>query len=429
MSTISAKRISQWFVFIGFLLLILAGGAVLSLDLTHKTPVSFIDALFTSTSAVCVTGLLTVPTSSYSIFGHVTLLILIQLGGLGIMSFTSGVVLLLRGELNLKERMITAGATDTLSLRDLEGLLVLIVKYTLVVEAIGAILLFPGFLSTGKPVGLSAYLAVFHAVSAFCNAGFSPFDSSLIGLPAYIKIVIAFLVMLGGIGFYVVYNLNEVRRGVKRISLHSRLVLYFTVALVLGGAALIFLFEKGSVSPVDAFFQAVTCRSAGFVTTDIMKLHNSTLLLMILLMLVGAAPGSTGGGIKTNVVMVIILSVKSFLTGHRDCVAFGRRISAESIRQCYAFMTIYLAAFVCIALCLMVLNPLTLQQALFESASGLGTTGISLKVTPNLTMASKFLMMAVMFIGRLGPAFCVLMFVMKEKQSKVSYVDEKVILG
>ncbi len=406
---------------VSFALLISAGMLMLKMPwVMHRSGLSWLDALFTSSSAVCVTGLTVVPTSGFNTAGQWTILLLIQLGAIGIMTLTTSFLLLVRGKIGLKHKLEFAQLQEGFSLAGTSFLLKEIVKITFIIELLGALLLWPGFLSEGFSVKQSAYLSVFHSVSAFCNAGFSPFDDSLTGMNGWIKLVVAFLIIMGGLGYLVIFELLHFPRQ-SRLSFHSKIVLITTVGLLISGILFLAVFDWSHLSLIDIFFQSVTARTAGFNTVDLQSLSYGSVFTLMLLMFIGASPGSTGGGIKTTVFFVIVSSIFSVLKGKEEVVMFHRTLSRKTIMKAFATATLYFFIITTGVLILLQSHELSFERSLFEAISAMGTVGLSLDVTPHLNEIGKWTIIALMFIGRVGPASFALATMISGKELNIKY--------
>jgi trk system potassium uptake protein TrkH len=420
---------NEFFLFVTFLLLILAGWLLLKAPfVSYAGGISWLDALFMSTSAGCVTGLVTVPASGFNIWGQLTLLLLMQLGAIGIMTLATSVLLVLRGELSLYHRLHVAKITGSYSLGEIEGILALILKYTFYSEAIGFLFLSLGFLLEGFGLQQSLYSALFHTISAFCNAGFSTFDSSLMEMNPLIKATVACLIVLGGIGFYVIYDLIGYLREKSRITIHTRVVLWGTLGMIATGAFLLLAFEK-NIAFVDAVFQSITARTAGFNTVDVAGLQNSSIFMLLGFMVIGAAPGSTGGGVKLTTFLVSILAVYNVVLGRNRIVIFGRKLPNANILRAYALIILYLSFLALETILLLGSEGARFMDTLFEVVSAVGTVGLSLGLTPELSPAGKIILIVGMFVGRIGPVALMLTFFLGEKESRIDYPEEKIILG
>ncbi len=428
---------------------IFIGALLLSLPVAAQGPrIPFLDALFTATSAQCVTGLAVVDTGTrFSFFGQMVILLLIQTGGLGITTFSVYLFFYLRLGVGVRGRLMiqeTLLHTPVDSLRDLiRGIIVL----TLAIEGAGALLLSIVFVpDLGFFPGI--YSAVFHSVSAFCNAGFSLFPDSLIryqGNPL-VNFTVMGLIILGGIGFLVIRELLSWRRstGRRRLSLHSRLVLLTSAALVAGGFFLTLaintemLFRQGIARGIlIALFQSVTTRTAGFNTIDLNLLTVPTLLLFMLLMFIGASPGSAGGGIKTTSLAVFVAIFNSRLKGHSHTNAFRRTIPDEVVAKVLTLVMLAILTVVAGLFALLLVQAdqsaavsrgLYLDYA-FEAVSALATVGLSLGVTSTLVPAGKLIIIVLMFIGRVGLLTLAFTIIRRARGSAVHYSEESIMIG
>ena len=418
-------KTNPWqYLVLSFCLLIAFGTGLLLMPFVHHTQnLHFVDALFMSTSAVCVTGLATVPTSGFNIAGQLSLLLLMQLGAIGIMTLTSSFLISLKGNLKLKHRLNFSKLQDNYDLHDANYILKNIVKITLVTELIGAIFLSIGFLLEGLPFGSAIYQGFFHAISAFCNAGFSTYDSSIMGLNPLIKYTVSILITIGGIGYFVLFELLENRKNKRKLSLHTKIVLISSVALMVLGTVFLYIFEQGNMSITDSFFQSVTTRTAGFNSVDLTKLHMPSIFLMLILMFIGASPGSTGGGIKTTNFFVIVFSVITVLKGGTKVVLFNRTISYRYILKAFATAMIYFVVISVGVVLLLQDDNVRFEEAIFECVSAMGTVGLSLGITPYFSEMGKLIIVALMFIGRLGPSSFAMATLLQEKQVRIQYPE------
>lgn len=424
----------------GFGLLILLGALLLKLPQAHHGDLSWLDAFFTATSAVCVTGLATIDISTQlTLFGQCVLLLLVQLGGLGIMTFAALTLILLGGRLGLGYQRLVSDAMNQTQPRDLFWLVRRIGVFVLLAEGLGLLLLalqwVPEF---GWQRGL--FLSLFHAVSAFNNAGFSLWPESLVGLGDDVSVIftISALVIVGGLGFVVVSECWQLRSW-RRLSLHSKLTLTGTGLLLLLGFVLFTAIEWHNPGTLGAlslkgkllggWFQSVSPRSVGFVSLDMGQLASASVVVMILLMFVGAGTNSTGGGIKVSTLMVLILTTRSVLTGKDTPVVFGRSIGFRVIYKALAVSLITLMLIVLGVFCLTLTDPdKPFVAELFEVVSAVGTVGLTLNLTPHLSDAGQMLLMPLMFIGRLGPLTLAFLLTRAEP-SRVSYAEGEVHIG
>ncbi len=429
---------------IGFAVLIAIGGLLLSLPLSSRggDRLPFGDALFTSTSAVCVTGLVVVDTyDQFSLFGQLVIICLIQIGGLGIMTMSTLVFLILRKRVTLRERILIREAMNQLTLEGMVRLIRKVIVVTVVVEGIGAVLLTLRW-SEEMSLPRAAYYGLFHAVSAFSNAGFDLFGGfqslSLYRGDIWVNLVITGLIIVGGLGFTVVTELIENPFG-SRHSLHTKLVVSATVILIALGTTGVFLLEGRNPKTlaslgigerlVGSYFQAVTARTAGFSTIPTGDLKPATLFFLATLMFIGASPGSTGGGIKTTTFTALFLAVLSVIKGRDDVEVYGRRIPKRIIDRALAISVISLTIVVFITIILSAAETCGFLEVLFETVSAFGTVGLSTGITSRLTALGKILIMLTMFIGRLGPLTIATAIAQRQHVVQVRYPEEKVMVG
>lgn len=429
---------------LGFAVMIIIGTLLLMLPLSIVSgqSLSFIDALFTATSAACVTGLVVVDTGTYFTgFGQAVILVLIQIGGLGFMTMATLFALLLKRRISLRDRLILQEAMNQSSMEGIVRLIRKVLIYSLVIEAAGAILLSIRW-AFDMPLDRALYYGLFHAVSMFNNAGFDIFGDyrslTVHVSDPVVNLVVMFLIIAGGIGFIVMSDLVEFRR-TRRLSLHSKVVLTMTAGLILAGMAVILIFEftnSRTLGPLNfggklwaALFQSVTSRTAGANTLDITGLRQATQFFVIILMFIGASPGSTGGGIKTTTFTLMIGAVISMLRGREDIVLFRYRLAQERV---FKALTITLLALLLIVMVSMVLSTTEgspFLMILFETTSAFATVGLSLGMTPELTDIGKILISLTMFAGRLG--LLTLAYALGPKQGKplYKYPEGKIIIG
>lgn len=432
--------------------LIFLGAAVLALPVCHagKT-VALIDCLFTSVSAVCVTGLITVDTAKvWSPWGQVVIAFLIQLGGMGIMTYSIALLHLAGRQPSMRSRLALRGSLGPIPSRELGGMIQDILIYTATLELAGAALLYWRFADQYPPLQ-AAGLALFHAISAFCNAGFSMFSDSLMGYAndPLVNLTIMGLIFLGGIGFLV---LREMRQRIfnrkerhPRMSLSAKMALSTSVALIVFGTVAIALLElltdigpDFDHHPWQFVFCSVTARTAGFNTIDLNLLSNSTLLIMMVLMFIGASPGSTGGGVKTTVFATLWAMARSRVRGRPATESFGRTINENQVAQALALVLIFLGALLTATILLMsigTVDPLTGHHRGdflvlgFEVVSALATVGLSLGATPLLSDGGKIVIILLMFIGRLGPLTLIYALAARSKATGFNLAEEQIVLG
>jgi potassium uptake TrkH family protein len=448
---------AQLFLY-SFLLIILVGAGMLMFPNATVDGISFVDALFTSGSAVCVTGLSVVDTGHcFTLFGQVIVMVLIQLGGLGIMTFTSYFSYFFTGESSYENQLLIQEVTNSDKISDVFGTLKRVILLTFSVEALGAICIYHSLSTALMPqVGDRLFFAVFHAVSGFCNAGFSTLTNNLYEVGYRfnypLHLIIAALIVLGGIGFPILFNfLQYVRMQLRSllwykrfkhqpwaINLNTRLVFITTLILLVGGTLLFYLFEYDNTlaehgpfgKVVTAFFGAVTPRTAGFNTVDSSKMHLITVYLLYFLMWVGASPASTGGGIKTSTLAISVLNAIGLARGKDRIDLFGRQLSDSSIRRAYAQVCLSLLTIGVSVFLVSYFDPqLPTHSVIFESISAFGTVGLSLGITAKLSAASKLVITATMFIGRINLLTVFAAFMKQVRLLKYQYPSEDITIN
>jgi len=429
---------------LGFALIILIGAQLLRLPIaaTDGQPARWIDALFTATSATCVTGLAVVDTGTYfTPFGQIVILVLIQIGGLGFMTMATLFAVFLKRRISLKERLVLQEALNQSSIEGIVRLVRKIVLYSLCIEAAGALSFTLRFMLDMSP-GRALYYGIFHAVSFFNNAGFDIMGDfrSLTGYvgDAWVNITSMLLIVLGGIGFVVLADLVDFRNK-RRLSLHSKVALSMSGILIAVGAIVIMAFEytnnftMGSLpfgeKLLAAVFQSVTPRTAGVNTLDISALRQASQFIIIVLMFIGASPGSTGGGIKTTTFAALIGAVHTMLRGKEDVVMFRYRLAKERV---YKALTVTLFALTLVLVATMILSTTEdhhFLMILFEVTSAFGTVGLSMGLTTDLSLVGKIIIILMMFVGRLGPL--TLSYAIAPKPGRVLYrnAEGKIIIG
>lgn len=406
---------SAQIILLGFALAILLGCLLLMLPFATADGqgAPFSDALFTATSAVCVTGLVVHDTATYwSVFGKLVLITLIQIGGMGVVTIAVALHSISGKRVSLKQRSTMVESISGQRLEGIVGLTGFIVKMTLVFELLGAILLSPVFISRfGLARGIS--YSLFHSISAFCNAGFDLMGingqysslTAFTGQP-WVNLVLMALIVTGGIGFLVWDDVRRCKLHFKRYQLQSKVAIVTSALLILLPAVCFFFFEYGG-EPMGkrllaALFQSVTARTAGFNSTDLTLFSESGIFLMILLMLVGGSPGSTAGGMKTTTLAVLLSNAFSVFR-HRDHARFfGRRVSEETVRSAATILTMYICFFVLGAMVISRVEALPLLPCLFETGSAIGTVGLTLGITPSLGQFSRAILIFLMYMGRVG---------------------------
>lgn len=435
---LSAPRL----IAIGFAVFMGLGTLLLKLPTSTHGGISWVDAFFVSVSAVSVTGLTSVPfPGMFTTFGTVAVMLLVQVGGLGVMTFTTlGAVLIgqrvgFRNLLTVREEL---GSTD--SPRNIFRLIGQIAGITLLVESAGVMVLAAGFIKSGFGYGQGLFQAVFHAIAAFCNAGFVALPdgdlTSYAGAPS-VNLSLVALIVLGGLGFPVLVNLYHYRQ-MRRLTLHAKLVLVASATLVLIGVLSVAFLEWTNPATLggqptatrlwESLFQGVTPRTAGFSTVDYAQMRESTLFLQIGLMFIGTAPASTGGGVKVTTLALLVLLLLAQVRGQEDVSAFGRRISRQLIQKVLVVLSISALVVILATLAIMISDGLRLVPAIFEVTSAFGTVGLSMQVTQELSTFAKLVIIGVMFFGRVGPITLVLALAARKRRGYI-YPQEDIAIG
>ena len=434
---------------LGFMSIILIGAIILSTPYVTITgeKIGFLNALFTSTSAVCVTGLSVVDTGTFwNVGGQVVILILIQIGGLGIMTMTTSVAIIVGRKITLRSRLIMQEALNQFTIQGVVKLTKYIVVMTFIIEAIGAGLLTIKFLPDTNSLKEAVFMGVFHSVSAFCNAGFDIMGNG-VSLTNYsdnisFNIIIMILIILGGLGFTVIMDVMKNKK-YRKLSLHSKIVLSMTGVLLMVGFILFFILEIGNPNTIGssdlsflekitaALFQSVTTRTAGFNTINLVDLNDSSKLLTVVLMFIGGSPGSTAGGMKTTTIALVILVVVSVIRGRSDVEFSKRRIPRDNINRALTILGIgTLMSFTVPFLLSITEKGTDFMVILFESISALGTVGLSLGFTPSLSPLGKVIILCTMFAGRVGALTIVFALADRNKnKALIRYPESKVSVG
>ncbi len=430
-------------VAMGFAAIIFMGTFLLMLPVASNSgdSLSFVDALFTSTSAVCVTGLIVVDTGTYfSLFGQLVIILLIQCGGIGLMTLATLATVALGRKISLHERMVMR---DALNQGDIAGVVRItlgLVKITLLIEFIAGSILAVRFFQDYGAKGI--YYGYWHAVSAFCNAGFDVFGhyKSITGYVDdwTVNIVITSLIILGGLGFTVMMDVWRVRN-FQKLTLHSKIVIITTFALIAAGTLGVFFFEKNNaatLAPLSwqgkilaSYFQSVTARTAGFNSIDMNNLSNAMMFLLTILMFIGASPTSTGGGIKTTTFAVAVMYTWAIIRGKTDVVIFERHISEKTAGKAFAVIVISGGIVVLGCLFLCVTEEQSFIHLLFETTSAFATVGLSCGITGQLSDAGKIVLSFIMFAGRVGPLTLALALALKGGRGLVKYPEENINIG
>ena len=430
---------------LGFFLTILIGAILLSLPISSQSGHStdFIDSLFTATTSVCVTGLVTVDTGTHwNYFGKTIIMILIEVGGLGFMSFATLISILIGKKITLKERLLMQEALNTFDIQGMVRMVRYVLVFTFSVQILGALLYSTQFIPMfGLAKGI--YYSIFHSISAFCNAGIDLFGGfrslTIYASNTVIILTTSALIIIGGLGFTVwaeAYNY----KGFKKFSLHSKIVIIITTILIFGGMFLFLAFEfknPNTLAPMNikdkllnAFFASVSPRTAGFnsVSTDAMTTAGK--LLTIILMFIGGSPGSTAGGIKTVTIGVLILTLVAIIKGRDDTEIFQKRIQREAVRKSIALFMIGMILVIVVSTILSVTEiGATFEEIIYEVTSAFGTVGLTLGLTQKLTTIGKIVIIITMYLGRVGPLTVVLALTNKKNKIGIKYPEERILVG
>lgn len=443
-----------------FFAVILIGSILLSLPIcNNEAPTNYLNNLFIATSATCVTGLVPVVTSEqFNLLGQLVIIILIQIGGLGFLTFLNLLLVMIKKKISLTNKIVLQEALNQPSLNAIPKFLKNVIKYTFIVEGIGAILLSLVFVPE-HGILKGVYFSVFHAISAFCNAGFDVLgSSSLIGYQTniIISIVIPGLIIMGGLGFIVWFDIAQAVKKeyhkpskfswihlFKSFSLHTKIVLIVTFILLFMGTILFYLCEfynpdtLGKLGFFDqlqvSFFQSTTLRTAGFASVDIASLYPYTKFMMCIFMFIGGSPAGTAGGIKTVTFAISILMVYNIYHGRKEVAVFARRIPKRLIIRSFAIITIGVSLALTSIFILSISEDAPFVDIMFEAISAFGTVGLSASLTPSLTVIGKIIIMILMFIGRIGPITMIISFARKSYinagKKEVRYTDGNILLG
>lgn len=433
---------SSQFIILGFLLVILAGSLVLMLPFSTNDGrgASFADALFTTTSAVCVTGLIVKDTATYwSSFGQAVILLLIQIGGMGVVTVAVAILSFSGGRIGLMQRFTMQEAISAPHVGGIVKLVKFILGGVFLIEGLGAILFALVFIPEFG-LGRGLWYSVFHSISAFCNAGFdlmgikeefssfTSFSGNFI-----VNITTMFLIVIGGIGFLTWDDIRKNRLHFKRYKMQTKVILSVTLILILLPALFFFFFEEGGrpfgERLLTSFFQSVTTRTAGFNTVDLSRYSETGLLIFILLMIVGGSPGSTAGGMKTTTFAVLLSSAVSVFQRKEHIHFFGRRLPGDTLASASSIFVLYLSLFLTGGMVISSVEGLPLMTALFETGSAIGTVGVSLGLTPYLGQVSRWILIGLMFFGRVGGLTLIYAALRGKSKNGSKFPKEKLTVG
>lgn len=441
LKTVSPTRI----IVSSFVLIIFTGACLLNLPIASNDGISigFLNALFTSTSATCVTGLVVADTlTQWTLFGQLVILLLIQIGGLGLVTLATFFSVLLGRKISMKGKLLAQESIGDYSFADVLRMIKSVIRITACVELIGAIFLATIFIPRFGVKGI--YLSVFHSVSAFCNAGFdlmgdyrslTPFTESPI-----VIYTVALLIVIGGLGFVVWKDLFEFHE-TKTLYLHTKLVLLISASLIVLGAVFFFVSEHSNpetMGPLSLFekinaavFHSITCRTAGYNSLPLNEMSEISKIMTILLMFIGAAPGSTGGGIKVTTFGILVMAILSNIKGSEETIVLRRRVSQVVVNKALTIAGLSLVLIFTMTACIIALEKLPFVNVLYEVTSAFGTVGLSTGITPQLHEVSKILLIFTMFLGRVGPLSFAIAVAMREnkKAQNAVYPEGKIMVG
>lgn len=437
------KRLSTFqIILLGFAGVILLGALLLMMPISsaERVVTPFNEALFTSTSAVCVTGLVVKDTGSYwSAFGQAVIITLIQIGGLGVVTIAASFSMLAGRRISLMQRSTMQDAISAPKVGGIVKLTKFIITGTFIIEAVGAVSMMPVFCKNFGAKGI--WMSVFHSISAFCNAGFDILGTEgnqFCSLTSYtsnpvINITVMLLIVIGGIGFLTWDDIYNNKFKIKKYRMQSKIILVTSLILILLPAIYFFFFDYSDYSIgnrlLASLFQSVTTRTAGFNTTDLTKLTRPSQAIMIFLMLVGGSPGSTAGGLKTTTIAVLILNAFACFRRKEDVCAFGRRIDNSVIKNAATIVMMYIALFFIGGVSICTIEKLPLVASLFETASAIGTVGLTLGLTPKLSLASQIILIVLMYIGRVGGLTLIYATLSGKKQINAKMPLDKITVG
>ena len=429
-------------ILFGFIIMIFVGASILSLPISSRsrefTP--FIDALFTATSASCVTGLIVYDTATHwSVFGKIIIIAMIQCGGLGVVTMLTVFTQVTGKKIGLRDRATLQSAISAPQIGGIVRLTSFIFKATIIIEMIGALLMFPRFM---KDFGITKgiYYSVFHSISAFCNAGFDLMGdvSKFSSLTKYqsdimINITIMLLILIGGLGFLIWKDIVDYRFDIKRYSTQTKIVLTMTFILVLFPSVLFFFTEFSTLDiktrVLSSLFQAVTPRTAGFNTIDYTKFSDNGIAMTIILMLIGGGSGSTAGGIKMSTIFILVATMCSVLKQDKEVAVFKKRIEPDIIKNAVAVFALDIFLFIVGSMIISGIEGFSLKETMFECASAVATVGLTLGITPHLGIISKILLICMMYFGRVGGITLIFAAVTPKKNGNARYPKDQVAVG
>lgn len=438
----SSRVFALMMILMSFASIILVGTLLLSLPISHRGDgLSIVDAFFVATSAVCVTGLSPVSniSSCLNIFGRIILAILIEIGGLGFVSIVMFIAIIFGFKISYGQRLLLKEALNQDTIGGIVQLLKKIVLTAIIIQSIGALFNFVDFLFVHKFSLIDSFgYGIFHAISSFNNAGFDLFgDSSLVIFhdDVLFNLTTSLMIISGGIGFIVIFDILQKRR-LRKLSIHSKIVLLMTTILLAFGTISFKLLNWDKISLLEAFFLSVSTRTAGFYTFDLSILNNASIQIAIILMFFGASSVSTGGGVKVTTLFTMLASFARFATGSNETHAFKRKIPEQQVNKSFILTTFALAIILIVSIILSISEQnndiITFRSIIFECFSAFGTVGLTLGITTALNSFSKIILCVLMFVGRLGPITFISMFSRNAnvtQKGDIGYVEENIVIG
>ncbi len=443
---IKKKKLSEVQVLAtGFIALIIIGGIILSLPISSVSgeATNFLDSVFTATSATCVTGLVVVDTGTHwNIFGQTVIMILIEIGGLGFMSFATFITVLMGRKITLKNRLLMQEAMNTFGIQGIVKMMLKIMKFAFVIQLVGILILSTQFIPQ-YGLGKGLFYSLFHSVSTFCNAGFDIFGNFSSYTTYYnnpvVLLTVSSLIAIGGLGFTVLLELYNFRRD-KKLSLHSKVVLYITGILILGGALCFFIMEYNNPETlqvmslrdkiVNSIVASISPRTAGINSFSTTAMTTSGKFLTVILMFIGGSPGSTAGGIKTSTLGIVLGGIICVIKGREDVELFQKRIPKDLVYKAVAIIGIAMCLVCVVTMVLTVTEPgQDFLALLYEATSAFGTVGLTMGVTPTLNDTGKMIIIILMYLGRVGPLTVVLALLSKKSEGSFKYPEGKVLIG
>lgn len=430
---------------IGFIIVIFIGACILALPISSASGEStnFIDALFTSTTATCVTGLVTVDTGTHwNMFGQTIIMLLIEIGGLGFMSFATILAVVLGKKITLKNRLIMQEAMNAFNIQGLVKMVQYVMIFTFAIQGIGALLLSSQFIPD-YGVAKGIFYSVFHSISCFCNAGLDLFGGfrsyTIYDTNSVVLLTVGALIVIGGLGFMVLVELYNLRDK-RRLSLHSKIVLIMTAILVVGGAIFFFLIEYNNpetMAPLgfkdkitNSILTSITPRTAGVNSVSTDGMTTAGKFLTIILMFIGGSPGSTAGGLKTSTFAIIIITLISVIKGREDAELFKKRIPKELVYKAFALLMLGMGLVILVTMILSITEPgESFISLLYEATSAFATVGLTTGVTQRLSSAGKIIIIMMMYFGRVGPLTVALALTKRRKKSSYKYPEGKILVG